>query len=300
MLKVATINTWKCQGNYERRLQLLTEGFKRENYDILCCQESFRTIDGVYDTARTLATELGMTYSFTGARQKKRVFRGKKIESQAGLTILTGPETSMIKSGSFPTPEKSKIKGSAAQFAIIRKNGDAVLILNIYLSHLPNKKKLRRKQLEAIFSHPIMEKQYAAIMLCGDFDTKPGNEEVSFLKKETGFKVRDGFIEGGGNPRVSALLQNSYIDEEEDGKHIDHIFVLQDRKNPVAKMTFSNSRILLHQSDGQKLMPSNHFGVALELTLSRLKNDTRSQMHRYASFAQPWRQSQTGNFAFPY
>jgi endonuclease/exonuclease/phosphatase family metal-dependent hydrolase len=300
MLKIATINTWKCKGNYERRIALLAEKFKKEKYDILCCQESFRTIDGKYDTARTLAANLGMTYTFSAARQKKRMHLGKKIDSVSGLAILTGPETCMINSGSFPIPENSKDKDSVAQFAVIQKNGNGVLIINLCLSCLQNKKTLRHKQLQIIFSHSIMEKQFAAILICGDFDAKPGNEELSFLKKQPGFKVRDCFIEGGGNPRVSALLPKYDIAEEMDGQHIDHIFVLQKKTRPVAKMAFGNSRIILDQSDGEILMPSNHFGIALDLTLSRVKRDPKSQIYRYASFAQSWRKSPAGTSVFPY
>jgi len=294
MLKIATINTWKCESDYEQRLNLLTDRLKNEHFDILCCQESFRTLDGAYDTARTLATGLGMSYFFSATRRKKRLFSGKKVESFSGLTILTGPKTCMIKSGSFPLPDNSKAKGSAAQFAIIRKNGDAILIINLFLSHLKNKKSLRLKQLQTIFSHPLMKKQYAAILICGDINVNPKNDELRFLKKQSEFKALDGFIKGGGNPRVSTLCNNTVIDEEQDGQHIDHIFVLQKRVRPVAKMKFYNSRIILDQSDGKALMPSNHFGIALDLTLSRVKRDSKKQLYRYASFAKPWRKTFTG------
>ncbi|MEA3467446.1 MAG: hypothetical protein U9R57_04390 [Thermodesulfobacteriota bacterium] len=299
MLKIATINTWKCERDYEQRLDLLTDRLKEENFDILCCQESFRTVDGEHDTARTLATGLGMSYSFSAARRKKRLFSGEKVESFSGLSILTGPQTCMIYSGSFPLPDTCKAKGSAAQFAIIRKNGDAVLIVNLFLSHL-KKKNMRIKQLQTILSHPVMEKQYGAILVCGDINVNPKNEELSFLKKLPEFKLLDGFIKGGGNPRVSALCSNTGIDEEQDGQHIDHIFVLQKRNRPVAKMKFRNSRIILDQSDGKALMPFHHFGVALDLTLSRVRRDSKNQLYRYASFAKPWRKGFSGKIAIAY
>jgi len=300
MFKIATINTWKCENNYEQRLNLLTDKLKKEHFDILCCQETFRTLDGKYDTARTLAAGLGMSYSFSAASPKKRLLSGNKIDSLSGLSILTGSKTCMIKSGSFPLPDKSKAKGSAAQFAIIRKNGDAILIINLFLSHLKNKKSMRIKQLQTIFSHPLVEKQYAAILVCGDINVNPKNKEFSFLKNLSEFKLLDGFIKGGGNPRVSSLCSNTVIDEEQDGQHIDHIFALKKKTRPVAKMTFCNSRIILDQSDGEILMPSHHFGIALDLTLSRVRRDTSKQLYRYASFAKPWRKGFTGKVALPY
>ena len=139
-----------------------------------------------------------------------------------------------------------------------------------------------------------MKKQYAAILICGDINVNPKDDELRFLKKQSEFKVLDGFIKGGGNPRVSTLCNNTVIDEEQDGQHIDHIFVLQKRVRPVAKMKFCNSRIILDQSDGKALMPSNHFGIALDLTLCRVKRDSKKQLYRYASFAKPWRKTFTG------
>lgn len=300
MLKVATINTWKCKSSYEQRLHLLIDRFKKEHLDILCCQETFRTLDGKYDTARTLAAGLDMSYSFSAASPKKRLISGKKVESFSGLTILTSSKTCTIKSGSFPLPDKSKAKGSAAQFAIIRKNGDAILIINLFLSHLKHKKKMRLNQLKTIFSHPLMEKQYAAILICGDINVNPQKAELRFLKKQSEFKVLDGFIKGGGNPRVSALCSNTALDAEQDGQYIDHIFVLQKRIRPVAEIKFRNSRIILDQSNGKTLTPSRHFGIALDLTLSRVKRDSKKQLYRYASFAQPWRKSFTGKMASPF
>lgn len=134
-------------------------------------------------------------------------------------------------------------------------------------------------------SHPLVEKQYGAILICGDIDVNPKSEELRFLKKLSEFNLFDAFIKGGGNPRVSALRSNTVIDEEQDGQHIEHIFVLQKKTRPVAKMEFRNSRIILDQSDGEVFMPSHHFGIALELTLARVKRDTKNQLCRYASFA---------------
>lgn len=300
MLKIATINTRKCEGDYRQRLNVLAHKLKDERFDILCCQESFRTLDGEHDTAKALARRLGMSYSFSAAGRKKRMFHGKKVESLAGMAILTGSQICMIKSGSFPLPEKSKANGCAAQFAIIRKNGDAILVVNLFLSHLQHKKDMRREQLQTIFSHPIMEKEFAAIVFCGDFNVKPESEEYRFFKQQSEFKIKDGFIKGGGNPRVSTLYNGRCFDEEQDGQHIDHIFVLQKRQGPVAKMEFCNSRIIFDQVDEEALMPSDHFGVAFDLMLSRVGGDMKSQIYRYASFAQSWRKSREGRLAFPY
>jgi len=295
MIRVATINTWKGDGDYGRRLALLAGNLKEENIDILCCQESFRTLNGEYDTARTLATELGMTCSFSAARKKRRVFQGKKIESVSGQAILTGPETWMLYSGSFPLPGNSRDKGRVAQFAVIRKDGDAVLVVNLHLSHLQGAGRLRRQQLQTVLSHPIMEKQFAAILFCGDFNAISEDEELTYLKKQSEYKVSDGFIAGGGNAGVSTLVPEKDGRRKKKKRRIDHIFVFEKNRRPSANLKLSNSRLILNHPGADGVLPSDHFGVALDLTLSRVNTNETSQVCRYVSFTTPaWRRSREG------
>lgn len=71
-----------------------------------------------------MAKGLGMSYSFSTARRKKRLFQGERIECTSGMAILTGADTWMLYSGSFFLPETIKDRGRVAQFAVIRKNGN--------------------------------------------------------------------------------------------------------------------------------------------------------------------------------
>lgn len=298
MLRIATINTWKGEGEYSRRMTLLIDNLKKENLDVLCCQEAFRTDDGTYDTARVLAKELGMTCSFSAARQKNRIFQGKRVASASGLAILTGHETWMMYSGSFPLPGNSRDNGRVAQFAVVRKNGDVILFLNLHLSHLKNGVRLRKKQLQAIWEHPIMEKQFGTIVFCGDFNATEKDEELIFFFKKIPFTVRNGFLSGGGYSGQSTLVANH--DTLEQRGHIDHIFIVENKQQPLTTVKPNNGRLILDQPDDDGIFPSDHFGVAVDLQLSRVRNEQQGHMYRYLSCTPDWCRNLEGDLRYSY
>ena len=290
MIRIATINTWKGEGDYERRLSLLAGGLRDEKIDILCCQEAFATDDGRYNTAAVLAKDLGMTCSFSAARRKKRVFQGKRLECTSGMAILTGADTWMLYSGSFSLPETKKDRGRVAQFAVIRKSGNTILVINVHLSHLQNGRRLRRKQVREILSHASLDRSYGAVVLCGDFNTALEEDDLKALRNHAGYRVYDGFLAGGGDSEASTMVTGAIADR----RRVDHIFVLEKKKNPVAKLAMKNSRLILNRQDINGIFPSDHYGVALDLEIERIVGEDTCQVRHYASFAQPWRRAKKG------
>ena len=290
MIRIAPMNTWKGEGDYQRRLSLLAGGLQEEKVDILCCQEAFATDDDRYNTAAVLAKDLGMTCSFSAARRKKRLFQGKHIECTSGMAILTGADTWMLYSGSFSLPESKKDRGRVAQFAVIRKNGNTILVINVHLSHLQNGRTLRRKQMREVLLHASLERPYAAVIICGDFNAAPEEDDLKVLRKHAGYLVYDGFSAGGGDPETSTMVTGP----TENRKRVDHIFVLEKKKNPVARLAMKNSRLILNRQDANGIFPSDHYGVALDLEIERILREDTCQVRHYASFAQPWRRAKKG------
>ncbi len=296
MIRIATINTWKGEGDYERRLSLLVNGLREEKIDILCCQEAFATDDGKYNTAATLAKDLSMTCSFSAARRKKRLFQGERIECTSGMAILTGADTWMLYSGSFSLPESKKDPGRVAQFAVIRKNGNTILVINVHLSHLKNGLRLRRKQIQEILSHASLERQYGAVVICGDFNAAWEEDDLKSLRNHAGYRVYDGFLAGGGDSETSTMVTNGM----ENRRRVDHIFVLEKMKKPVAKLTMKNSRLILNRQDINGMFPSDHYGVAMDLEIERIPGEDNCQVRHYASFAQPWRSAGKGELVLSF
>lgn len=278
-LRIATLNTWKCEGHYTKRLKVMADQLQEEHLDILCCQEVFRSMDGRNDTASTLAARLGMNYSFAAARPKKRSFQGKNIESLSGMAILTRPGIPILSSYTLPLPEVKEDKDRAAQYLVLRCNGNTLLVVNLHLSHLKGAEDFRREQLDTVLNHPLLENNYTAILLCGDFN-EGADYTVRSLENRWEYAVRDGYHFGGGEKDVSSLHRERGKKKQE---RIDHIFLLEDRSDPLAKLSLSNSRMILDQPDCG-IYPSDHCAVALDLGISRIKRSDHAQLSHFVSF----------------
>jgi endonuclease/exonuclease/phosphatase family metal-dependent hydrolase len=69
-MRVVTLNTWKNEGDYLRRLPLMRDGLAAMAPDVVCLQECF-VAEG-FDTAARLAAELGLDLHPAPARAKPR------------------------------------------------------------------------------------------------------------------------------------------------------------------------------------------------------------------------------------
>ncbi len=123
-----------------------------------------------------------MPYSCFAANPHQKKARGQKANDTSGLAILAGPGMWMLNSGSFPFLNESEGKKQSALFALVRKNGTSILILNLQLC---GSKQSRLKRLEAIFSHPMLKERYGAVVLCGNRQTGLSANEMQTITDNT-------------------------------------------------------------------------------------------------------------------
>ncbi len=145
-MRIVTLNTWKNEGDYTRRLGLMARGLQALSPDIVCLQECFAA-QGI-DTACTLGTALGLFVLAQPARSKLRPHEGRPTLSTSGLAIL---------SRWAPVDEARLVLASApadgeriAQRLDIGPPAGPLRVLNLHLTHLrgPEADSLRRRQLE--------------------------------------------------------------------------------------------------------------------------------------------------------
>ncbi len=244
-----------------------------QQMDIICWHGIACGRDNSQSTVESLAETLAMTCSFSATKPRRQTDGKNRKTSPAGLAILTGPATWMMYSGNVPLTKASGQQDGMAQFAIIRKNGDALLIinLNLDLDLTLNGQQAQQRQLETLFSHPIMAKQFAAIIISTASGAAPQRKKVlHLLKKSAPFGVRNGLV--------------GRLFRQQAAPDCGGLYILAARQNPVAKISIRNSRFL-HTTD---LPSTNHSpqatGVALDLGLSRIHRDETSQLYRCASF----------------
>ena len=88
-MRLITLNTWKGDGAYHRRLIAMADGLAAENPDIVLLQECLRAPEARLDTAACLAETLGMDHVAWHGRRKARLVEGREFDCTSGVAILS-------------------------------------------------------------------------------------------------------------------------------------------------------------------------------------------------------------------
>jgi endonuclease/exonuclease/phosphatase family metal-dependent hydrolase len=256
-IKIITINTWKCDGDYRRRITIMAEQLKLLKPDIVACQECFVSEEAKVNTLQFLAEELEMNYLFANGRSKKRLFEGKWVDSLSGLGILSIYPLLRVDTFDLPViPEDNDRK--AQQVEVCLTDGGKLLMTNVHLTHLSNAIELRKAQANFVADKTKALDNYHYKIACGDFNATPDSVEIDSFKMEC--TAIDCYTAGNGpeprNTLVEALKKQKPI-------CVDHIFAL-----PVEDIypNFINSAVVLNEPDTSTgIYASDHFGICTTL-----------------------------------
>jgi endonuclease/exonuclease/phosphatase family metal-dependent hydrolase len=198
-MRVLTLNTWKNDGDYGRRLGLMCEGLAALSPDVVCLQEAF-TAEG-FDTAGRLAEYLGLTLHAAPARFKPRRHEGHLLDSTSGLAILTRwPGTS----ASLPLPSDPADGERIAQRLDLQVGDRRLRVLNLHLTHLRGANELRGAQLTYALAWSS-EDLDGGLMVAGDLNATAADSALAPLE----LPVRPGTLHGA---RLGAASSAAAID----------------------------------------------------------------------------------------
>jgi endonuclease/exonuclease/phosphatase family metal-dependent hydrolase len=253
-IQIVTINTWKCDGDYYKRRQVLANQLKALTPHIIACQECFLTEDEKVDTLRFLAEELDMYYHFTPARFKSRLLGNDEVNSYSGLGILSAFPIKALAGFDLPFNEADGER-KVQQISIEITEQKRLLLTNVHLTHLSNAAELRKNQLTLIAQNTT-DKNFDFNIICGDFNCTPDSEEITQFKTQT--KAIDCYEAGNGElPRIS-LIENGTE------RNVDYIFALPaGRLSEYPKVIKSTT--VLNTPDNSGIYPSDHFGISTTL-----------------------------------
>jgi endonuclease/exonuclease/phosphatase family metal-dependent hydrolase len=256
---IVTINTGKGDGPYRHRLDLLAQGLAQLVPDIILVQESFSTFDGLRNTARDLGSRLGMHAYEEPARRKMRAVESDWVDSRSGLALLSripALETRRINLPADPADGER-----IAQLAAFAFNGERLLIANTHLTHLRDRSALRRIQIETILAHPWFTGAWDARIIGGDLNT-PVDRLDELFAGVSAWEIRDAYPAGGGTePRATVPAAGDPLT----GYCID--FILSAAPKSAPHPAFSDSKVVLADSDPAGVFPSDHRGVTTTLHL---------------------------------
>ena len=240
-MRIVTLNTWKNEGEYLRRLDLMARGLAALAPDVVCLQECFAG-DG-RDTAASLANALGLNCYARRSRAKPRRHEGAMVASTSGLAMLS--RLPAIAEGACALASDPADGERIAQRLDLAVEGRGLRILNLHLTHLPgpDSARLRTRQLAAALCW-AGEDLAAGLVVAGDLNAGAADPALAALKAQVGF--------------VAATFLGPRADRG--GPAIDHL-VLQESGGWHVASRFR----ALDQVDSEGWLPSDHAAVVVDL-----------------------------------
>lgn len=273
MIRIVTLSDSKNEVGSTALPPELAEQLSSVEMDILCCQGMQRTVDGKKDSARKMAELLRMTYSFSATGCIVNNTGGEKEKTINGLSILAGAHVWMLNSGSFALPGEDPDKNQIAQFAVIRQNGNSVLVINTELSPIAS---VQLHQLEAVFSHQLLLEQYGAVVLCSSGKIAVSQQDLQFVSAQSAYKpTHETTAVDSGESKPSSTLaswKQSGASLPADGA----ILILTLRKQAPAI-------VQIHDTSAS-LKPTSILGAELEF--KRVPSEKRNKFYFPLSFSE--------------
>jgi endonuclease/exonuclease/phosphatase family metal-dependent hydrolase len=252
VLRVVTLNTWKCEGDYRARLPRMAAGLRALDADLVCLQEVFACAAPSADTAAWLADALGLHAVATPARHGPRAFEGGPVSSTSGLAILAReplPEAERL-----PLPSDPRDGERIAQAVRLETSVGPVRLVNLHLTHLRDGAALRRRQLEHLLACVEDPAGALPLLLAGDFNATLDAAELAPLRRHPAADW--GPDEPEGFPGTVPLGVPGRTP-----RAVDHVVLLHG--GPA--LAIRRRRRVLDDPDETGGYPSDHAGVLVEL-----------------------------------
>lgn len=258
-LTIVTLNTWKNDGDYARRLPLMARQLTALAPDIVVLQEVFAAPEAGAHTGDALAAALTMDQIHEAARPGWRRHGDGAVASTSGLSLLSRiPIKSHLR---LELPADSDGERIAIA-AWMEWNGGRIAIVNLHLTYQPDAHALRRRQLKDLVKGITGGVAADAIVLAGDFNAEPDSPPLNWLRESSGFSVSDAWDAAGGpRPTMTEPPGGTTIGS----RCIDHILLLQPPGTPAA-MFIAAERVLDRLDPDSGILPSDHAGLRAVLS----------------------------------
>jgi endonuclease/exonuclease/phosphatase family metal-dependent hydrolase len=247
-MKILTLNTWQERGPWRDRWELIFQGLKEYQPDIVGFQEVFNM-----DWAREIRERSGYPYLTVSGEHSGLIFllKFKPVEQECLILKTKSPTEDYLRYVFYVRVDTGREK---------------IALFNTHLSWKADENDIRLKQTLELEAFVQQKAGDLPAVLLGDLNAGPDAPSVSYVRE----KMRWCDTFAAANPGVSGLTwdyRNPYAEAERDKmaeRRIDYIFV-REQIGSVRKIL--SSRVVF---DGPRegVWPSDHLGMMTEL-----KND---------------------------
>lgn len=258
-VRILSLNTWKNDGDYDRRLPLIALELSRLKPDIALLQECFVCQETGDDTTAYLAGEIGMDFVFDPSRQKLRTHRGSEMMSESGLAILY--RGSLLDKNVLLLPSSDMGGERIALRASLEIQGLRTCVVCSHFSHIRGEVSIRSRQIDLSFAEALGDSKSDISVLGGDFNCEPNSEEVELaLSNHVPFNNALSFV---GCSDATCPLPPSRTRRN---RQIDQVWV-SDSGDGRPKIV--DAGVAMNQPVGDSpLFPSDHAAVWVDLELT--------------------------------
>jgi len=254
-LRIVSLNTWKCDGDYAKRLPFMAQGLLALEPDIVLLQEVFRSLDGPWDTAAYLAGALQMQADCSWVRRKPRWLQGMWHDSESGMAMLC--KRPVLDSRVISLPSSPEDGGRNAQLFAFEHGAEKFWLGNVHLSHLEHADVLRQTQFNAVWNQQVLDQLSGSLWILGDFNT-PLEPAGAWLAPPAPWFAEDTFARPGGGQKVT------HIDETGVAHNLDqcvHMWKLH-----PGRLAAVNAQVVLNRPDPVTgILASDHCGLCVDL-----------------------------------
>lgn len=263
MINVLSLND-PLQGCSSEQLCHNIAPLQRQGIDLLCCQSIAHNLTSCDSTAaddsRQLSKVLGLTCScFAAGKHTDAAGTLEEQHTLNGLAILTGTGVWTLNSGSFVVGEGDCEE--VVLFALVRKNGNSVLVLNLHLSPLAEQQEM---QLAQLFQNSLLREAYGAVVLSANRAVSLGSKRWQSLSGPSLY---------GSQHLLSAPAGGDGL-----------LCLLTPRFGAASEVAVHQSRIGLGANPEGRPVP----GLAFTLDIKRCTADRRSRPSFPLSFREQW------------
>lgn len=164
-MRLVSLNTWKSEGDFPKRVHATAEGLAALFADVIALQEDLRTSDGLTHTALALARALSMQLTWAPAWTKPRSVGLRRTVTSSGLAILCRQPA--LEQRVIALPEDAWDGERIAQCVRLPGGAGGWWLVNLHLTHLPDRTDLRRMQLETVLQAMDRMARDQRVVLCG-------------------------------------------------------------------------------------------------------------------------------------
>jgi endonuclease/exonuclease/phosphatase family metal-dependent hydrolase len=259
-MKIATLNTWKNDGDYPQRLKAMIQMLREVDADIVLLQESLIAESLQLNTGRSLAYALNINHYEAPSRAKKRFFDGVPHLSSSGLSILSRLPIRHHRYFQLPSTEKGGER--ICQWVTLQYEGRNLCLGNLHLSHVRSEFGIKCDQWHESLRYCFEHWKPDFALIGGDMNTDLDGADAAKLFTFPNISVVDAFqaVKGQSTESTHPVPPR----EDRPGRRIDTVFSLFPEGESPAMVPISAE--VLGKTTSEGTYPSDHALVSFDFS----------------------------------